>query len=140
MKKIIKTQPINIDSILLIARIAIAAMMLVHGIPKMAMLLSGDPVAFPGVLGLSPEFSLALAVFAEVICSILILIGIGTRLAVIPLIITMLVAVFYIHCADPFAKQELGLHYLLVYVLLLFGGSGRYSVDKLLVARVGNKQ
>lgn len=136
MDKIIKTTPINLDGILLISRVAIAALMLVHGLPKMVTLFSGDPVAFPGVLGMSPVLSLGLAVFAEVICSVLILVGLGTRLAVIPLISTMLVAVFYIHMADPFAKQELGLHYLLVYVILFLAGSGRYSVDHLLIEKI----
>lgn len=120
------------DTALLVARIGIAALMLSHGIPKMMMLFSGAPVQFPPVMGLSAEFSLGLAVFAEVFCSILLLAGFATRLATIPLIITMLVAVFIIHANDPFGKQEPGLQYLLVYIVLLFAGSGKYSVDYLL--------
>ena len=131
MKKIFETENNSglINLTLLIARIGIGVLMLVHGLPKLAMLLGGDPVQFPGVLGMSPEFSLGLTVFAEVICSLLILFGLGTRLATIPLIITMLVAVFYIHAADPFANKEMGLHYLLVYVFLMILGSGKYSLD-----------
>ena len=138
MKKILTVQPLYIDSVLLVARVVIAVLMLVHGLPKLIMVFSGDPVAFPGIMGMSPEVSLLLAVFAEVICSLLLLFGLGTRLAVIPLIVTMLIAVFFIHGADPFAKQELGLHYLLVYLLLLFAGSGRYSLDKVLTAKINN--
>jgi hypothetical protein len=37
-----------------------------------------------------------------------------------------------IHATDPFGKQEPGLQYLLVYIVLLFEGSGKYSVDYLL--------
>jgi putative oxidoreductase len=44
----------------------------------------------------------------------------------------MLVAVLLIHAADPFSAKEPALHYLLVYVILLFAGSGKYSVDYLL--------
>lgn len=135
MKKILSTKPVKTDGLLLIARITIAALMLTHGIPKLMMLLSGDPIAFPGVLGMSPGLALSLAVFAEVICSLLVLFGLGTRLAVIPLIMTMLIAVLHIHSADPFAKQELGLHFLLVYVILLIAGSGKYSIDKILSRR-----
>jgi putative oxidoreductase len=87
-------------------------------------------------MGMGPVFSLALTVFAEVLCSILILLGLGTRVAVIPLIVTMLVAVFYIHSQDPFVKQEMGLHYLLVYAALLISGSGRYSADFLIEKRL----
>ncbi len=120
------------DIALLLARLGIAALMLTHGIPKMIMLFSGTTVQFPPVMGMSPELSLGLAVFAEVFCSLLIIAGFGTRLAVIPLIITMLVAAFIIHGSDPYGKQEPSLQYLLVYVILLITGSGRYSVDYLL--------
>ncbi|MFL5808817.1 MAG: DoxX family protein [Flavisolibacter sp.] len=120
------------DLAILVARVAIAAMMLTHGLPKMMQLFSGDAVQFPSVLGLSEYASLSLAVFAEVFCSILLLTGFATRLAVVPLIITMLVALVSIHASDPFGKQEPAFHYLLVYVVLLFAGSGKYSIDFLL--------
>ena len=136
MRKILDIQPLSMDSVLLIARVAIAVLMLVHGLPKLVMLFSREPIAFPGVMGMSPEVSLLLAVFSEVVCSILILFGIGTRLAVLPLIATMLVAVFYFHLGDPFASKELGLLYLVVYVLLFITGSGKYSADKLLLEKV----
>lgn len=120
------------DIALLIARLGIAALMLTHGIPKMMTLFSDTPIQFPAVFGLSAEVSLGLAVFAEVICSVFLLAGFATRLATIPLIITMVVAVLSIHVADPFVKQEPALQYLLVYVVLLFAGSGKYSIDYLL--------
>ena len=121
----------NTDIAILMVRIVIAVLMLTHGIPKLSTLLSGD-VQFPSLFGLSATGSIALAVFAEVCCSLLILVGFGTRLATIPLIITMLVAVLYIHAPDPFAKRELGLLYLLPYAALLISGSGKFSIDYLL--------
>src|SRR5690606_215545 len=121
--------PEQVNIVILLMRIGVAVMMLVHGLPKLEMLLSGEAIEFPSVMGLSPALSLILAVFAEVLCSLLILFGFGTRLATIPLIITMLVAVFYIHAGDPFAAQELGLQYLMVYLVLLILGSGKYSLD-----------
>jgi putative oxidoreductase len=131
MKKLfsIKRIPQNIDAIILFTRISIAVLMLTHGVPKLITLFSGEPIQFPSVFGLSAGLSLGLAVFAEVVCSILILLGFGTRLATIPLMVTMLVAVLSIHAADPFSVKEMALHYLLVYVLLLITGSGKYSVD-----------
>lgn len=131
MKKLLNSSygATQVDVSLLVLRVGIGVMMLVHGLPKLEMLFSGDTSQFPSVLGLSSGLSLTLAVMAEVICSVLILVGLGTRLASIPLIITMLVAVFYIHGNDPFANQELGLHYLLGYLVLILLGSGRYSLD-----------
>ncbi|HLP39597.1 DoxX family protein [Lacibacter sp.] len=122
----------GIDLAILITRITAAALMLSHGLPKLGMLFSGNAGQFPAVLGMSAEISLVLTVFAEVVCSIFILFGLGTRLAVVPLIITMLVAVLYIHSADPFAKQEPGIQYLILYVILFITGSGKYSLDYLL--------
>ena len=117
---------------LLIARIGIATLMLTHGIPKLLTLFSGAPVQFPAVLGMSAEVSLAWAVFAELLCSLFILAGLATRLAVVPLAITMLVAVLIIHAADPLAVKEPALQYLLVYAVLFVAGSGKYSVDNFL--------
>ena len=134
MKKLLSVshQTKNVDIVLLVLRITIAALMLTHGLPKMEALLSDEPIQFVSVFGLSPAVSLGLTVFAEVFCSILILVGFGTRLAAIPLIITMAVAAFIIHAADPFGKQEMAILYLAVYVVLLIAGSGRYSLDRLL--------
>jgi putative oxidoreductase len=134
MKKIltVNNPAILNDIALLIARAGIGLLMLTHGLPKMMLLFSGEPVQFPSVLGMNPELSLAIAVFAEVACSILLLAGLATRLAVLPLIATMLIAALFIHAADPFIKQEPAFQYLLVYVVLLFAGSGKYSIDYLL--------
>lgn len=135
MKRLLNIYPsaTGIDVALLITRVAVAFLMLVHGLPKMEQLFGDGPIQFPAVLGLSAGISLALAVFAEVVCSILILGGLGTRLAAIPLLITMLVAAFYVHSADPFAQKELAILYMIPYVVLLLMGSGRYSLDYLLL-------
>ena len=120
---------------LLFVRVAFGVMMLTHGLPKMEMLLSGNGSQFPPIFALSPEITLALAVFAEVICSVLVIVGLGTRIAVIPLIITMAVAVFMVHAADPFAQKEMASLYLAIFTGLLFTGSGKYSLDYLVQPR-----
>ena len=134
MKKLLSVshQTKNVDFVLLVLRITIAALMLTHGLPKMEALVSSEPIQFASVFGSSPALSLGLTVFAEVFCSILIMVGFGTRLAAIPLIITMAVAAFMIHGADPFGKKEMAILYLLVYVVLFIAGSGRYSLDSIL--------
>ena len=137
MKKLFNIYPDHnsFDVALLVARIGVAGFMLTHGLPKLMMLFGDAPVQFPGIMGMSPEFALVLTVLAEVVCSILILVGLGTRLATIPLIFTMAVAVFYVHAADPFATQEMGLLYLLMYTTLFFLGSGKFSLDAALVKK-----
>ena len=122
----------QVDLALVILRIGVGVLMLTHGLPKLQMLFLGGEIQFPGVLGLSPAVSLALAVLTEVVGSILIIIGLGTRWVAIPLIITMLIAVFVFHINDPFANKELGLLYLVLYLPLLILGSGKYSVDQMI--------
>jgi putative oxidoreductase len=130
----------QVDVVLLMLRIGVGSMMLVHGLPKLEMLMAGGEVQFPGVMGMNPTLSLTLAVFAEFFCSILLILGLATRFATIPLIITMLIAVFVIHANDPFANQELGLHYLLTYLALLILGAGKFSVDAFLIRNVEKQQ
>lgn len=117
---------------LLIVRVAVSAFMLTHGWPKLGRLMSGEEIKFADPFGLGPAFSLVLVVFAEVFCSILIILGLGTRLASIPLIITMSIAAFHAHANDPFGTKEKPLLFLLLYIILLVFGSGKYSVDRMI--------
>lgn len=137
LKKIFSTGTIDwkLDLGILVIRIAIGAFMLTHGYPKLMRLFSGEEIQFADPLGFGPVPSLALAVFAEFFCSIFIAIGLGTRLAAVPLIITMTVAAFIAHAGDPFGRKETALLYLLVYLLLLITGSRRYSLDRLLFGK-----
>lgn len=126
----------GIDAALLFVRVGIAALMLTHGLPKLGMLLSSDPIEFPGVFGMSAPLSLGLAVFAEVFCSALLLVGLGTRFAAIPLIITMGIAAFYVHAADPFSNKEMAILYLIGFLFLLITGAGKYSFDNFISKRL----
>ena len=86
------------DVALLLLRIAFGgAMILGHGWSKLLRLFSGDPIQFADPFGLGPTASLALAAFAEFLCSLLVISGLFTRWALIPLMFTMLVAIFAVH-------------------------------------------
>jgi putative oxidoreductase len=134
MKKILSINKAskNTDIAILVLRVAFAALMLSHGLPKLQALVSGN-IQFPSVMGMGPFLSLTLAVVAEFVAPLFILFGLGTRIAAVPVIITMLVAVFYIHGADPFSNKELALVYTIPFIGLLIAGSGRYSLDKVVV-------
>jgi putative oxidoreductase len=117
---------------LLVVRVSVSAFMLTHGLPKLGRLTSGNEIKFADPFGLGPALSLVLVVFAEVICTILIMLGLGTRLATIPLIAAMSVAAFHAHANDPFGTKEKPLLFVLVYIMLLVFGSGKFSVDRLI--------
>jgi putative oxidoreductase len=134
MKRLFNTNFNNasLHFMLLVLRVGIASFMIVHGYQKLGWLMAGGEIQFGDPMGVGMAASLYLTVFAEFFCSIFLLLGLGTRLAVIPLIITMIVAVFIVHAPDGFDKKEIGLHYLLVYVFLLVSGPGKYSVDHII--------
>ena len=119
----------TINLILLLNRVVIGGCMLTHGLGKWSKLQGPEPIAFADPFGIGMTPSLALTVFAEVVCSFLLIIGFFTRLATIPLIITMAVAIFIIHASDEFGKKEMAVLYLLIYVSLLLAGAGKYSID-----------
>ena len=85
--------------------------------------------SFPDPLGVGNAASLTLAVFAEFFCSVLVIFGVGTRLAAVPLLITMLVAGFIYHADDPFSSREKALLYGIGFLVLVFTGPGPWSVD-----------
>lgn len=114
---------------LLLTRIGFSALMLTHGIPKLLRLFEGD-FSFGDPLGIGATTSFFLAVFAEAICPLLIIIGYKTRLAAIPVIITMAVAAFIVHAADDFATKEKAILYLIAFLGITLLGPGKHSVDR----------
>ena len=138
MKKIFNTDlpPRNGHVALLIFRVVVAIFMLTHGVPKLQKLLSGDEIQFADPYGLGVTTSFVLVIFAEFFCSLLLILGLVTRLAVIPLMITMATAVIFAHAEDPFGVKEKPLLFLVCFGLLAIFGSGRYSVDRVLEKRV----
>ena len=119
----------QVDIGLLIFRIGISGLMLTHGVPKLLKFFGSEEIVFGDPLGLGQVTTFSLAVFAEFVCAVLVLIGLGTRLAVIPIMITMAVAALIVHASDGFGRQELPLLYLFGFLLLFFTGSGKYSLD-----------
>lgn len=137
MKRIfsVSHQPTALDIALLILRATVAATMMHHGYGKLVKFDEIQP-EFMNFMGLGTTLSLWLTIFAELFCSVLLLIGIATRVVLVPLIITMLVAVFNAHEGDIFGKGEPAFIYLMVYITLILTGPGRYSVDGLLSKRM----
>lgn len=128
---LVGNQTAAIDLSLLLVRIATGGFMFTHGWGKLVKLVNGN-FEFGDPIGVGIELSLILTVFSEIICAFFILVGLFTRLAAIPLIITMVVAVFVVHLDHDFGKKELGLLFLINYLVLFLSGAGKYSIDTLL--------
>lgn len=118
------------DLVLLLLRLCFGGLMaLNHGWPKFQKLLDGAPYKFADPIGIGAQWSLILAVGAELFCALLLVLGLFTRLASIPLIITMFVAAFVVHWEDGFGEMEHALLFLIPYVCLAIAGPGWYSID-----------
>ncbi len=69
---------------------------------------------------------------AELVGGFLIAAGLFTRWSAVFLGITMGVAAFGRHAADPFNVKEMALLYFFACVLLAFQGGGKYSLDRII--------
>jgi putative oxidoreductase len=96
---------------LLLLRLGFSSLMLTHGIPKLMNLVQGN-MQFGDPIGIGSNLSFILTILGEVICPLLIIMGFKTRLAAIPTIITMAVAAFVVHAADPIGTKEKALLFL----------------------------
>src|SRR5690606_28585274 len=121
-----------IDISILIMRVSVSALMIVHGKQKFNKLITTEDISFQDPLGIGEVPSLILVVFAELVCSILVIIGLATRLALVPLIITMIIAAVVIHGNHAFGEQELPYLYLIIYTALFFTGPGKFSLDRVI--------
>ena len=124
----------QIDLALLLLRLFGGGFIMTHGIPKLMKIINGN-WGFANPIGIGPEASLALTAFAEVVCAFLVILGLKTRWATIPLIIAMAVAGFIHHAADPFSGKEKPLLFLLIFVVLAITGAGKHSLDQRLAKR-----
>jgi len=121
--------PSSVDWGVLILRVGISLCMLTHGLPKLTKLLNGN-FAFADPIGIGEVPSLVMAVLTEVLCSLFLILGLASRVVLIPLIFTMAVALFIIHAADPFDVKEHALLFLIPYITLYLTGPGKFSLDK----------
>lgn len=131
----IKSSPVINDIVLFVVRIFVGFAMISHGFPKLMKLVGDQEIEFFDFLGLGAQNSLFLAVFAEFICSIFIILGLFTRWAVLFLMITMAVAGLVVHSADAFGDREMSLLYLANYIMIFAFGPGKYSVDGMISKR-----
>ncbi len=122
---------------LLVLRVWIGlSMFFLHGLDKLVNF-SAKSEKFMNFMGMGSTASLALAVFAEAICSVLLVLGLFTRFAALSCAITMSVAFFITHegmLSGP-RSGELAFIYFAAFVTLFLAGGGRFSID----AKMGGK-
>jgi len=116
----------------LLLRVGAGLLMMVnHGFDKLSHFAQKAP-RFADPFHIGTTTSLSLVVFAEFFCAAFIVIGLFTRLAAIPLIIAMSVALFSAHNGDFFGKGESAGLFLIVFTAILVLGPGKVSIDRLI--------
>jgi len=133
MKKLLTTKysASAFSTAMLILRVGVGVLMMNHGYSKLIKF-SELKNTFMNFMGLGSSTSLILVIFSEFFCSILLILGLFTRLATIPLIITMLVVLIKVSHGDIFNDGQTPSLYLLAYITLLLAGPGRASVDAMI--------
>jgi len=114
---------------LLITRVVFSLSMITHGYPKLIKLISENP-SFGNPIGIGEIPTLLLAVLAELVAPLFIIIGYKTRAFSLLPMATMLVAILIVHLNDPFGNKELALLYLAGYLVVFLMGPGKYSIDR----------
>lgn len=128
-RKLLAPTPLAADWAALLLRLIFCGLLMYnHAFVKMT-LFSESPESFTDPLGLGGKVSYYLVLFAETVCAGLVLMGLFTRVALVPLLATMSVAVFNVHWSNPWTDKELPLLYLAVYAAIFLVGPGRFSFD-----------
>ncbi|MEO8405974.1 MAG: DoxX family protein [Chitinophagaceae bacterium] len=116
---------------LLVLRLTSGILIIHHGYQKL-MHFTGMAAKMVDPFHIGHNASLALSIFAELFCGAFIVMGLMTRLACIPLIINMSVALFLVHKGDSFGVGEPASLFLGCFITLLFAGPGKVSLDRLI--------
>lgn len=125
----------RLSSALLILRVVFGLLLASHGWMKLSGFGEMSSQFLP-LFGMSPSLSLSLAIFGELFCSIAVIVGFLTRLTAIPAAFTMLIAFTVAHGCSIANGGELSLAYLVVFIVLIITGGGKYSIDYLLAKNV----
>lgn len=133
--------PRGVSVTVLILRVFAGAMMIPYGIGKIEGFEQYSENFFEDPIGIGMVPSLVLTIFAQVVCSSALVLGLFTRAAAIVLAFNMLVASRYhlFDDFDDFATLSLPLLFLGIYVVLILFGGGRYSVDHAIFGRKADK-
>ncbi|MGS0970392.1 DoxX family protein [Burkholderia glumae] len=113
---------------LLFLRVAASLLLLfVHGLPK-ALHPSAQLAVIEDPLHLGAPLTLGFAIFAEVLCPLLIMAGIAARLAALPILVITVVALTLVHPDWSLGQGQFAWMLLILFGTVAIGGPGRYRI------------
>lgn len=123
-----------------LVRLMVGLVFVAHGLQKLLVYHYPGVVSSFDKMGIpAPGLSAALAIAAELGGGLLVLTGLYTRLAAIPVAFTMVVAITQVHWHNGFFAQGGGFEYpltlLVLSLALVLGGGGAFAIDNLRVQK-----
>ena len=113
---------------MLLVRVTFGGLMLVnHGFGKMKNF-STLQYKFSDPFHIGHRWSLLMVIFAEVFCALLLILGLFSRLAAVPLVIAMAIAFFMAHNGNMVEGEKAAL-FLAAFLAVLMVGPGKASID-----------
>ena len=117
------------DIVILLFRVLLSIQMIyAHGLKKIGIgVLEAEQV--PNPLHLPEMINSVFAIAANIFFPILVILGLFTRLAILPIVAVTLTGYFILHLHDAALIKDAPFMYSLSYLLILYFGAGRFSLD-----------
>jgi putative oxidoreductase len=115
--------------VMLFFRVIVSVQLIVvHGLKKIGVSVA-EAELIPNPLHLPEKINQYFAISSNLVFPILIILGLLTRLAILPVLAVTLTGYFIVHWSDPLLTKDIPFMYSLIFLLLFFLGPGKYSID-----------
>jgi putative oxidoreductase len=130
MKKLLSTNYSSgaFNTAMFLMRLVFGILLMNHGYGKLIHF-NETAAHMPILFGMSSTITTALVVFAEFFCALFVILGLFTRLACLPILISFSYALTKAHNWDVFGKGEMATLFLGAFLVILIIGPGKVSVD-----------
>jgi putative oxidoreductase len=134
LKLFLSIRPIALDAGLFLLRVISGLLLMQYGWEKFSKYAEWS-ATFPDPLGVGSPVSLAMCISAELFCAGFLVLGLFSRVVLVPLIFNMLVVALIVHADDPMREREHALSFLVPFLTIFLAGPGKYSLDNLFMKK-----
>ena len=104
--------------------------LIVHGLPK-ARHYRAEAARIEDPFHFGRKLTMAFAIFAEVVCPLLVIVGIATRFAALPIMVVTLIALLRVHPEWTIDQAQFAWMLLVLFGTIAIAGAGAYSLAAL---------